>query len=148
MVDLQDREVKASVRRFSAPVVDLRFIEFDTFPAPAGSVQHALLQQKEILACPRCGGDLEISPDLLSCAWCGSAYPSDNGIPKLFFPHDVLYGPRDVTHKVKDFYDANPFPKYDDSDLRDSLREKLSTVPLARLLDERLPANARILDAG
>ena len=148
MVGLQDREVKSAVRRFSAPVVDLRYIELDAMPTPVGSVQHLLSQQTGILACPRCGGDLQCSPELLACTWCGSAYPSDNGIPQLFFPHDVLYGPRDVTHKVKHFYDENPFPRYADSDSRDSLHEKLSANPLARLLDERLPSNALILDAG
>jgi hypothetical protein len=73
MVGLQDREAKAAVRRFSAPVVDLRFLELDSNPAPAGAVQHALSQQSEILACPRCDGDLECSLDILTCAWCGSA---------------------------------------------------------------------------
>ena len=34
------------------------------------------------------------------------------------------------------------------ADSRDSLREKLTSSPLARLLDEHIPVNARILDAG
>jgi len=147
MVGLQDRDAKAAVRRFSAPVVDLRFLELDSPPA-SGSIQQSLSQQAEILACPRCRGNLEFSAAALTCDWCASAYPADSGIPQLFFPHDVLYGPRDVTHQVKDFYDDNPFPKYGDSDSSDSLRDQLRTSLLARLLDDRLPANVRILDAG
>jgi SAM-dependent methyltransferase len=117
-------------------------------PEPVGCVQHGLLQHAGILVCPRCGGHLEFSLDILECKCCGSEYPSDSGIPRLFFPHDVLYGPRDVTHKVKDFYDENPFPQYEDSDSADSLRERSLASPLARLLDNQLPASALILDAG
>ena len=150
MVGLQDREAKAAVRRFPAPVVDLRFLQedLDSYPQPTASVQRSLLQQADILACPRCGGDLEVFLDILECKWCSSAFPSDSGIPQLFFPHDVLYGPRDVTHKVKDFYNAHPFPKYADDDSRETLRDKVSTSPLARILAEQIPADARILDAG
>lgn len=150
MVGLQDREAKAAVRRFSAPVVDLRFLEdeLEAPPAPSGSLQQALLQQANIFACPRCGGDVAFLDNHTECICCGSAYPSDSGIPQLFFPHDVLFGPCDVTRKVKDFYDAHPFPRYDDADSRDSLRDQQLTSPLARLLDARLPSNARILDAG
>jgi SAM-dependent methyltransferase len=148
MVGVQDRDTQAAARRFRAPVVDLRVFELSTHPSPAGSVQRSLLQHAGILVCPRCGGDLEFSVEMLECKWCSSAFASDAGIPQLFFPHDVLYGPRDVTHKVKDFYEDNPFPKYQDSDSRDSLKDRSSASPLARLLDEQLPANALILDAG
>ena len=148
MVGVQDREAKAAVRRFSAPVVDLRFLELNAHPGAAGSIQHSLLELAEILACPRCGGRLEFFPAVLECKWCSSQYSSDSRIPQLFFPHDVLYGPRDVTRKVQDFYDANPFPKYDDVDSRDSLREESLASPLARLLDDQLPSHSLVLDAG
>ena len=148
MVGVQDRDTQAAVRRFPAPMVDLRDFELSTNPGPVGSVQRGLLQHAGILACPRCGGQFEFFLDILGCKWCGSEFPCDSGIPRLFFPHDVLYGPRDVTHKVKDFYDENPFPKYEDTDSSESLREQSLASPLARLLDDRLPAKALILDAG
>ena len=127
-------------------MVDLRVLELKSYPA--GSVQRGLLQHTGILACPRCSGSVEFFLDILECKWCGSEFPCDSGIPRLFFPHDVLYGPGDVTHKVKDFYDENPYPKYEDTDSRDSLRERLLQSPLARHLDEQLPEKAFILDAG
>ena len=148
MVGVEDRDTKSAVRRFRAPVVDLRVIELSTHAESAGSVQRGLLQHADILACPRCGGNLEFFLDILECNWCGSEYASDCGIPRLFFPHDVLYGPRDLTHQVQDFYEDNPFPKYGDSDSADSLREQSLSSPLARLLDEQLPSKALILDAG
>ena len=150
MVGLQDRQAKAAVRRFQAPVVDQRFLAEDesALPGPACSVQSALLNLVNLLACPRCGGDLEISPDVTECTWCGSGFLSHFGIPQLFFPHDVLFGPRDVTHKVKEFYEANPFPKYLDDDSPDSLRERSLASPSARHLDTEISPHARILDAG
>ena len=145
---MQDRDAKTAVRRFPAPVVDLRFLELNPNSLAAASAQSGLLQLADILACPRCSGDLEFFLDLLECKCCGSRFASDSGIPQLFFPHDVLYGPADVTQKVKDFYDAHPFPKYDDTDSNDSLREQMSSLPIARLLDQHLSSNALILDAG
>jgi SAM-dependent methyltransferase len=148
MVGAKVRGANAAIRRFPAPVVDLRFLELSPQPSPASSVQHGLPQHAGILVCPRCRGCLEFHVDTLECKWCGSEYLSESGIPRLFFPHDVLFGPRDVTHKVKSFYDENPFPAYAETDSRESLIERSSRSSLARLLDAQLPAGALILDAG
>ncbi len=148
MAGMQDREAKTAVRRFPPPVVDLGVLELNTNCPAAASAQTGLLRLAKILVCPRCTGDIEFFLDLLECKSCGSRFSSDSGIPQLFFPHDVLYGPSDVTEKVKDFYDAHPFPQYDDADSPDSLREQMSSSPVARLLDQQLPSNALILDAG
>jgi SAM-dependent methyltransferase len=141
-VENQLGKAAAPVRRFPAPLVDLRFVELSRQTEPVGSAHSGLL------SCPRCAGTLEFFLDILECKCCGSEYTSDAGVPRLFFPHDVFYGPGDVTHRVKDFYDANPFPKYGDTDSRDTLRAESLASPLARLLDEHLPSNALILDAG
>jgi len=148
MIGVENREGKVAVRRFPAPLVDLRVVDFSTPPEHVGSVQRGLLQHASLLSCPRCGGKLDFFPDILECKWCGGEYRCEAGIPRLFFPHDVFYGPRDVTHAVKDFYEANPFPAYDDVDSRDALCRELLATPLGRLLDGNLPANALILDAG
>jgi len=148
MVGVQDRIAKEPVHPFPAPLVDLRIIELNTRPGPPGSVQQSLLQHASILACPRCGGNLEFFLDAVGCKWCGSEYPADSGVPALFFPHDILYGPRDATRSVKAFYEENPFPKYDDSDSRESLHDQSLATPVARLLNDQLPVGALILDAG
>jgi len=148
MIGVENREMKAPVRRFPAPLVDLRVVELSTHPGPVASAQRSLLQHAALLSCPRCGGRLEFFLDILECKSCGSEYGSDASVPRLFFPHDVFYGPRDVTHAVKDFYEANPFPKYGDADSRDTLCGAALASPLARLLDENLSSNALILDAG
>jgi uncharacterized protein YbaR (Trm112 family) len=37
----------------------------------------------EVLACPKCGGDLEQNGDNLICHSCGLSYPIIDGIPML-----------------------------------------------------------------
>jgi SAM-dependent methyltransferase len=148
MTGVENPSAKAAVRRFSAPLVDRRVSEQCAPAEPADSVARGFVEQGNILACPRCGGGLKFSLEILECGCCGSEYRSESGIPRLFFPHDVFYGPPDVTHAVKDFYEANPFPKYADADSRDALRDECLGTPLGRLLEEQLAANALILDAG
>ncbi len=148
MVGVQNRDRRAAVRRFRAPVVDEQTFELDVPSEPAPSIQHALRENIQVLACPRCGGQLEFFLNALECKWCGSEYRSDSGVPQLFFPHDVLFGPHDVTQKVKSFYEANPFPKYDAHASHETLQEQSQRSRLARLLDDQIPSRALILDAG
>ena len=49
---------------------------------------------------------------------------------------------------VKSFYEENPFPNYDDIDSEWSLREKAEQGVFARLLDDQLPANAKVIEIG
>ena len=37
----------------------------------------------EILACPACGGDVELKSEKIICLKCGRKYPIRNGIPVL-----------------------------------------------------------------
>jgi uncharacterized protein YbaR (Trm112 family) len=58
-------------------------------------MKHKLM---EILACPKCKGDLELSVDeekddeivkgTLSCKSCGIDYPIEDAIPNLLIPDD------------------------------------------------------------
>ena len=55
---------------------------------------------------------------------------------------------RDVTDDIKAFYEANPFPNYDDFDSAASLLDKARTGLFARLLDEQIPFGARVIECG
>ena len=55
---------------------------------------------------------------------------------------------KDVTKKIKDFYENNPFPNYDDLDDASSLMQRARQGLFAKLLDEQIPFGARILEAG
>lgn len=77
---------------------------------------------------------------------CGSAFPVENGVP-LLFAYEEDHTQR-VTDTVKAFYEENPFPNYDDLDSRQSLIKKARRGIFARLLDEQIPQNARVLEIG
>jgi 2-polyprenyl-3-methyl-5-hydroxy-6-metoxy-1,4-benzoquinol methylase len=55
---------------------------------------------------------------------------------------------KDVTDKVKSFYENNPFPNYDDFDDVSSLIHQAKEGIFARILDEQIPFGARILEVG
>lgn len=101
-----------------------------------------------LLACPACGGDLGCQEDTLACVPCGRRYPCAEGIPQLFWPHEAVGDESDVTEVVKAFYEANPFPDYEEYDSPASFREKAEQGVFAKLLDEQVPPDATILDVG
>jgi ubiquinone/menaquinone biosynthesis C-methylase UbiE len=49
---------------------------------------------------------------------------------------------------MKSFYEATPFPNYDDLDSSGALREKATRGIFARLLDEQIRHSARVLEVG
>src|ERR1700722_8150285 len=52
------------------------------------------------------------------------------------------------TETVRRFYTEAPFPNYGSRDTLGSLRLRAERSPLARLLDEAIPQDARVLDFG
>jgi SAM-dependent methyltransferase len=108
----------------------------------------ALVPLIEILRCPRCDGRLGEAGQELVCESCSQVYPITNGIPQLFVPNDWGDGKLDVTNIVKNFYEETPFPNYDDMDSRETLRKKARLGVFARILDEQIPPDALVLDAG
>ncbi len=111
-------------------------------------MQDLIVKNLEMFACPKCGGTLRLDGEQLSCKNCNALYPSDNGIPLLFHPHDPADQKRDVTDVVKSFYEKNPFPNYDDFDTSESLAEKANKGVFARLLDEQIPFGSRVIECG
>jgi len=69
-------------------------------------MQDLIAKQLHIFACPACGGPLAVTNETLACTPCRQIFPSDNGIPLLFHPHDPKDRARDLTDIVKDFYEA------------------------------------------
>lgn len=98
--------------------------------------------------CPLCGDLLKISAEALNCASCGRRWLIENEIPHLFWKDEWQNKPTDVTESVKAFYEKTPFPNYDDLDSTASLRQKAEKGIFARLLDEQIPYNAKILEVG
>jgi carbamoyltransferase len=98
---------------------------------------------------PATGDPLSIDGCLARNARTGRAYPVEEGIPRLFVPTDLdeLDG-RDVTDMVKQFYEKTPFPNYEDIDTPRALLEKARAGLFARLLNEQIPYNARVVEVG
>jgi SAM-dependent methyltransferase len=91
-----------------------------------------------LLACPRCRGGLR----RLACQACGARYGEDAGVLRL----RVDGGPR--TEVVRRFYERAPFPGYPPRDSLEALRARGDRSRFARLLDEAIPGDARVVDVG
>jgi ubiquinone/menaquinone biosynthesis C-methylase UbiE len=102
----------------------------------------------EGLRCPRCDGKLALHGSGLRCAGCAQPFEISGGIPLLFWPNEWQEGKTDVTEIVKEFYEETPFPNYDDFDSVASLASKARQGHFARLLDEQIPPQARIVECG
>ena len=73
---------------------------------------------------------------------------ADNGIPLLFCPEKYDKSKKDVTDVVKSFYEKTPFPNYEDFENIEGLIQKAGKVVYARLLNEQIPFNIRVLEVG
>jgi len=94
---------------------------------------------RELLACPVCAARLD--PNLM-CSRCGVEFDAPEGIPSLRLPGGAR------TDVVRQFYEHTPFPGYPDRDSLHALRARAERSMFARLLDEAIPGNARIVDVG
>jgi SAM-dependent methyltransferase len=104
---------------------------------------------RDILACPNCRSRLHFEGTDFECESCEARYPvSDEGIPLLFVPNAGWTNRKDVTETVKNFYEVNPFPNYDDMDSRESLANKANSGIFARLLDEQIPTGSLVAEVG
>jgi len=92
-----------------------------------------------LLACPSCAGSLD---ETLRCAGCGTAWPVADGIARLRLDADAR------TETVRQFYNAAPFPGYPPNDSLSWLRARAGRSAFARLLDDSIPGDARIVEIG
>ena len=105
---------------------------------------------QDLLCCPVDGSPLTWDPVAGRLTGHGNchSYGLESGIPVLFTPNHWPDGKTDVTDIVKEFYEETPFPNYDGLDSRDNLRNKARASIFARMLDEQMPHDFRILEVG
>src|SRR5262245_55302825 len=94
---------------------------------------------RDLLACPACAARLATN---LACGGCGAVFEAPDGIPNLRLPGSAR------TDTVRQFYERAPFPGYSPRDSLHALRAKAERSLFARLLDEAIPCDARIVDVG
>jgi carbamoyltransferase len=98
---------------------------------------------------PVTGDPLVVMPNAARNPQTGTCYAVEGGIPRLFASsHEDESSGRDVTDVVKQFYEATPFPNYEDVDTPRALIEKARAGMFARLLNDQIPYDARVLEIG
>ena len=98
---------------------------------------------------PMTGDPLEVTSCCVRNPITGATYPIAEGIPRLFVPTTTTEGNgQDVTELVKQFYEKTPFPNYDNLDNQRALMEKAREGLFARLLNEQIPYDARVVEIG
>src|SRR3954453_20652721 len=109
---------------------------------------HYVARHPDVFCCPRCGGTLVLDGDALACDACKRPFATTDDLPRMFASNEWDDERDDVTERMKQFYEATPFPNYDDFDSAGSLVEKARKGVFAKLLDDQLPVGARVLEAG
>src|SRR6202521_4141292 len=94
---------------------------------------------RELLACPACADTL--AADWL-CLGCGARFEAPDGIPNLRLPGD---GRSDA---VRHFYERAPFPGYPPRDSLPALHARAERSVFARMVDQAIPGDARIVEIG
>lgn len=94
---------------------------------------------RALLACPACRASLDAG---WRCRGCGAVYRAPDGIPAL-----RLSG-SERTEAVRAFYSDAPFPGYPPRDSLDWLRARAGRSRFARLLDQAIAGDARIVEIG
>lgn len=120
-------------------------------PASVEPTTPTPLFSDRILACLKEPGgddntDLGIADDALRCRQNGKTYPSIGGIPSLYVAQEGEG--RDVTTRVRSFYEENPFPSYEGLEEFAELVNKGSQNPFSARLLKAIGYNKTILECG
>jgi SAM-dependent methyltransferase len=107
-----------------------------------------VIDNLDIFVCPACGGDLKIPGDGIRCLKCHNHYQVEDNIPLFFWPNERDNLKKDVTNIVKSFYEKTPFPNYEELESAGDLIQKAQRGTFARLLNEQIPFNIRVLEVG
>ena len=95
------------------------------------------------------GGDrdaLALGENALTCPSTGEVYPFVDGVPSLYVADRG--GGKDVTERVKSFYEENPFPNYDGVEEFGELVAKGSANSFSATLLDAVGFNKTILECG
>ena len=103
---------------------------------------------RSLLCSPCHQAALTFDGDRAMCQRCGHAFQKTDGIYGMFWPHDDIVTPGDVTEKVKAFYEETPFPNYEEHDSLRSLIDKARRGVYGQSLDISIPYNSTVLEVG
>jgi SAM-dependent methyltransferase len=108
-----------------------------------------LFEHQDIVVCPECNGTFENADggDNIQCSSCGRIFMLEDGIPYFYVPHQTDPSVK-VTDTVRSFYEQVPFPNYELGDSIDTLRERAERGIYIPLLNDQIPDDAMVLEAG
>jgi carbamoyltransferase len=104
--------------------------------------------QLDVLASPCCRAEMAAEEGQLVCTDCHHRFPVEDGIPRLFWPHESISDDSDVTEMVKSFYEETPFPNYQEHESVRSLIEKSRRGGYGHMLQRAIPFNSKVLEVG
>lgn len=107
-----------------------------------------MIDNLDIFVCPACEGALKITGNGIRCLECHNYYKVEDDIPLLFWPNEWDSSKKDVTNVVKSFYEKTPFPNYEEFENVGDLIQKAQKGIFARLLNDQIPFNIRVLEVG
>jgi 2-polyprenyl-3-methyl-5-hydroxy-6-metoxy-1,4-benzoquinol methylase len=116
------------------------------YGGPSGSGPKDSL--RDLLCSPCHQAELAFEGERAVCTVCKHAFKNVDGIWSMYWPHDEITKPEDVTEKVKAFYEETPFPNYDEHDSLRSLIDKARRGVYAQTLDRSVPYNTTVLEVG
>lgn len=104
-----------------------------------------------VLSCLKVPGgsdDVKMSQDSqsLTCVETGETFPFINGVPSLFGASEQQ--DREVTEKIKNFYEENPFPSYEGLEEFGELVNKGLSNDFSRELLDAIGYNKLVLECG
>jgi len=109
------------------------------------------LLSDKILSCLKAPGrgddtDVELCADGLRCRQTGEVYPLLHGVPSLYHPTEGEGA--DVAHRIRSFYEKNPFPGYEGLEEFGDLVNKGNKNPFSVRLLDAVGCNKKILECG
>jgi carbamoyltransferase len=102
----------------------------------------------DLVASPCCGAGLRAHAATFGCERCARTFSVEEGIPRLYWPHQGGGSAQDVTEAVKTFYEETPFPNYQEHESVRSLIDKSRRGGYAHLLHQAIPFNTDVLEVG
>ncbi len=110
----------------------------------------ALARHPDVFCDPTDQSPLVLEPGGSLTTGGGRRFAMNDGIPDLYAELDTATGHvvNGVSNTVRSFYEETPFPNYDHLDSRQSLHAKAGTGQFAKLLDQQIPDQALVLEAG
>jgi SAM-dependent methyltransferase len=116
-------------------------------PTTGSAVPKQMRERIEVFQCPHCQAALSADSEI-RCSGCKRVFRVEDGIPCLYAATEPESTRERVTEQVRAFYEQTPFPNYEDFESIEDLVRKAESGLFARMLNDQIPFNSRVLEVG